>query len=116
MYFRVAVREVESWILADRATLAQFLGVTVGKVPRDPDTLDNPKREIVNLAQHSRRREIREDMVPRPKSGRIEGPAYASRVIEYASTLWRPSVAAKYSDSLRRCCLVLQRLSDRGIP
>jgi hypothetical protein len=104
MFFRVAVREVESWLLADRVTMAHFLGLPVVKLPRTPDSLDDPKRTVVDLSRHSRRREIREDMVPRPGAGRSEGPAYSSRLIEFAQTVWRPSIAAEHSDSLRRCC------------
>lgn len=107
MCFRVAVREVESWLLADGEAIARFLRVPVKRVPHAPELIDDPKRLLVELAEHSRRREIREDMVPRPGSGRTTGPAYASRLIEFAEGYWRPRVAAKSSDSLRRC---LQRL------
>jgi len=103
MCFRVAVREVEAWLLADRQSMSQFLGVTLAKVPQDPDSLDNPKGFLVDLARRSRFRDLREDMVPRPASGRSEGPAYASRMIEFAGQHWRPSVAEKSSESLRRC-------------
>ena len=110
MCFRVAVREVESWLLADRQRIAQFLGVAMARVPRSPDSLDDPKRTVVDLSRHSRRREVREDMVPRPGSGRSEGPAYSSRLIEFVQTAWRPSVAVAHSDSLRRCCEAIQKL------
>ena len=42
-------------------------------------------------------------------SRRGVGPAYASRVIEFAGAFWRPDVAADRADSLRRC---LHRLSE----
>jgi hypothetical protein len=103
MCLRIAVREVESWLLADRERIAKFLGVPIGKVPREPDLLEDPKGTVVDLARHSRQRDVREDMLPRPKGGRSEGPAYASRLIEFAQDAWRPSVAEKHSDSLRRC-------------
>jgi hypothetical protein len=110
MCFRIAVREVEAWLLADRATLANFLGVAVARMPQDVELLGDPKQELVNLARHSRRREIREDMVPRPGSGRAVGPAYASRLIEFVDNFWVPKTAAKYSDSLRRAINRLQEL------
>jgi hypothetical protein len=110
MCLRVAVREVESWLLADRERIAKFLGVPIGKVPREPDLLEDPKGTVVDLARHSRRRDVREDMLPRPKSGRSEGPAYASRLIEFAQDAWRPSVAEKHSDSLRRCQQAIRRV------
>jgi len=107
MCFRVAVHEVEAWLLADRQQMATFLGVNLAKIPQTPDSLDDPKRTMVNLARHSSRKDVREDMVPRPNSGRSEGPAYASRLIEFVHRMWSPSAAEAHSDSLRRCRLAL---------
>ena len=104
MCFRIAVREVEGWLLADRETLADFLGVALSHIPPNPENLDDPKVTLVNLARRSRRRDIRVDMVPRLESGRSEGPAYTSRVIEYAQGAWRPEVALLHADSLQRLC------------
>ena len=108
--FRVAVREVEAWLLADTEHLAGFLGVARSRLPRDPERLANPKTTMVDLARASRRRDIREDMVPRPGSGRQIGPAYSSRLIEFASADWRPDVAAGRADSLMRAMRCLERL------
>ncbi len=109
--FRVAVREVEAWLIADAERLAPFLGVPRNEVPANPEGLDEPKTTMVNLARSSRRRAIREDMVPREGSGRQVGPAYSSRLIEFASSSWRPDVAAERSDSLRRAINCLKRLA-----
>jgi hypothetical protein len=68
---------------------------------------------MVELARHSHRRGIREDMVPRPGSGRKVGPAYTAQLIDFArdsNNGWRPDVAAKASDSLNRCLQCLLRL------
>ena len=105
MCFRIAVREVEAWLLADAERLSRFLSVPLAKFPHSPEELDHPKRIMVELAQYSRRYDIKRDMVPRVNSGRLTGPAYASRLIEFVSHPefgWRPTVAAKRSDSLRR--------------
>jgi hypothetical protein len=116
--FRVAVREVEAWLLADQERLSTFLSITASRVPREPEAELDPKRAMVDLAKQARRREIREDMVPRPGSGRTVGPAYASRLIEFVShptAGWRPDVAAKRSDSLRRCLACLRKLIEGTI-
>ena len=109
--FRIAVREIEAWLLADEECLAGFLGVARSRVPAAPETLDDPKTALVNVARDSRRRDIREDIVPRPSSGRDVGPAYSSRMIEFASNYWRPAVAAGKADSLRRAIECLKRLT-----
>jgi hypothetical protein len=111
MCFRVAVRAVEAWLLADRESLAGFLRVSPSRVPPDPESLDEPKQAMVNLARQSRSRAVQEDMVPRPGSGRSVGPAYASRLIEFAQSTWRPEIAATRSDSLRRCCERLRQVA-----
>ncbi len=110
--FRVAVRQVEAWLIADTDRLADFLSVAKGKVPCDPETLPNAKAEMVNLARHSRRRAIREDMVPREGSGRAVGPAYPSRLIEFVTMHWRPEIAAQRADSLGRAIACLKRLIE----
>ncbi len=103
MCLRVAVRKVEAWILADREGVARFLGVPVVEIPESPDRLSDPKQTLVDLARRSKRRQVRDDMAPRPGSGRSVGPAYSSRVTEFVQTGWRPAVAERNSDSLYRC-------------
>ena len=110
--FRVAVREVEAWLMADAERLAGFLRVSRKRIPGNPEELENPKTVMVNLARSSRRAAIREDMSPREGSGRQVGPAYSSRLIEFASSSWRPDIAAAQSDSLRRAIDCLKRLTE----
>ena len=69
MCYRVAVRAIEAWLLADVERLAAYLGVSQALIPRmPPDQDDHPKRTLVNLARRSRKRAIREGMAPRPGS------------------------------------------------
>jgi hypothetical protein len=103
MCFRVALRAVEAWFLADRSALAQFLGVRVATIPSQPEEVDDPKRTVVDLANKSRRRQIRDDIVPRPGSGRNVGPGYVARMLEFGTRHWSPERAAGVSDSLDRC-------------
>jgi hypothetical protein len=111
MVFRVAVRAIEAWLLADRERFASFFGVAPARVPLDPDAENDPKETVVNIARHSRRRAIRDDVVPTQGGGRRVGPGYAARVIEFVLSQdggWRPQVAARQSDSLARCLRALQ--------
>jgi len=117
MCFRIVVREIESWLLADRDRLAQFLNVRYSLIPRDPETLADPKHTLVEICRRSRRKEIREDMTPRPRSYREVGPAYNSRLVQFVLDErhgWRPEVAARYSESLERCMRHLQRLAEEA--
>jgi hypothetical protein len=116
MCFRVAVRTVEAWILADRERIASWLGVSVVRIPEDPDRLENPKRSLVDLARRSRRRSIRDDLVPREASGRSVGTLYTARMIEYVQDEidgWRPEWALRVSDSLRRCIASIEQFGRR---
>ena len=98
--------------MADAETLAGHLSVSLSRIPRTPESVVRPKDEMVNISSRSRRREVREDMVPREASGRRVGPAYASQLIEYVNNEWRPEVAAGRSESLRRAILCLERLAQ----
>ena len=110
--FRIAVREVESWLLADAESLARYLDVPQARVPRNPEGRADPKGDMVALARRSRRKEVREGMAPAPGSGsnRQVGPAYSLQIGEYVDTAWRPGVAARHADSLRRAIACLRRL------
>jgi hypothetical protein len=110
MCFRVDVQAVEAWLLADREKLAGFLGVSAALVPKQPEALADPKRKVVGLARRSRKRAIREGMVPEPKSGQATGPEYARLLMGFVAKDWRPAVAARNADSLRRCRERMQEL------
>jgi hypothetical protein len=114
MCFRVAVHEVESWLMADRRRLASFLGVPIARIPANPELDPDPKQTIVSLARNSRRATIRRDVAPRLGSGRTIGPLYTSRLIEFvtdAQAGWRPEIAAKACPSLARCLRALRDLA-----
>lgn len=116
MQLRVAVRAIEAWLLADAERLAAFLGIRAVRIPPHPDAELDPKATLINLARRSRRRAMREDIVPREGSGSRVGPGYAGRLIEFVTATewsWRPDVAAQHSDSLRRCVEALQALRTK---
>lgn len=110
MCFRIAVRSVESWLLADHQAIARFLKVSENHVPQEPESLHDPKITMVDLARRSRSSRVKEDMVPRQKSGRSVGPLYTSYMIDYIREHWRPNSATKYSESLNRAIRCWQRL------
>ncbi len=103
MRFRIAVREVESWLLADPERLSGYLRVSRTSIPHDPDSLADPKATLVNLARRSSAASVRADMVPELGVSAAVGPGYVSRVSEFAGNYWRPEVATLNSASLRKC-------------
>lgn len=109
---RVVVREIESWVLADRRAVAAFLDVALQKVPLRPEALTDPKRSLVNLARHSRTRAIREALVPRANYAASEGPLYSSELCRFIATVWSPDAAATCSASLAKC---VRRLNELGV-
>ncbi len=113
MCFRVVVREIEAWLLADRDRLSRFLAVSPTRIPADPERVEDPKGTMVDLVKHSRRRNLRENMAPRPGSKREVGPAYTARLIEFVERHWRPDIAARHADSLRRCLMRLRGMARR---
>jgi hypothetical protein len=112
---RIAVRAVEAWLLADAERLSVFLGIHPSLIPVNPDAEPDPKETLVNLARRSRRRDIREDMVPTAASGRKVGRAYLAYITKYVAEGphgWRPRVASHYSPSLAHCITALESLKD----
>lgn len=112
MRLRVAVRAIEAWLMADRESMARFLAVAPSRIRHNIDLDPNPKETLINIAQTSRNRSIREDLVPRQASGAKVGPLYVPRLTEFAEKHWRPDIAANESESLRRCILALSTLTS----
>lgn len=110
MRFRVAVRTVEAWLLADRPGFARFFGVPLTRLPTAPEELPDPKQVVVNLARLSERRDVREEVPPRPGSGKKTGALYSSKLIEFAMRHWNIEAARKTSKSLDRAVLRLAEL------
>jgi hypothetical protein len=107
LLFRVAVREVESWIMAHRKAFAAFLGIKTDLIPTNPDELDDPKRTLLELAAKSRKRELREAIIPMPKSTAKVGPDYNSRLGEFVMMNWDAREATKNSLSLGKAFLAI---------
>lgn len=111
MLLRIPVRALEAWLLADRPGMARFLGISESRIPEQPETLERPKRSLVDLARKSRKIALRKDMVPDPGLSSEVGPAYSARIIEFVSRHWDPERAAVHSESLNRCLQRLRRLT-----
>lgn len=102
LLFRVAVYEVESWLLADRVGFASFLGISRRFIPESVDNINNPKQFLINLAKRSPKRSLREAIVPTQSSTAKLGPDYNGQLSSFVINVWNLREAMKTSDSLRR--------------
>jgi len=109
MCFRVVVRAVEGWLLADAESMASFLGTNARNLPMSPDDLRNPKQELLNIARRGHRRAVREDLLPAAGTTATLGPGYTARIIEFSARHWRPDAAADRSPILASCIRALAR-------
>jgi hypothetical protein len=111
LLLRFAVREVESWVLADRSRISTFINAPIKSLSLDPDSLEDPKLSFLSIARQTASRELKAALVPANfnKYPRI-GPAYNLRMCEFVRNKWRPHVAMTKSDSLRRAILALQAI------
>lgn len=102
LLLRVAVREAEAWVLADKENLAEFLGVRPNLIPQNVETLHDPKQELIRIARNARRRDLREDICPPPNSTRRVGPNYNAQLVAFVLQHWNPEIARTRSTSLDR--------------
>jgi hypothetical protein len=97
--FRICVREVEAWLLADREAMAGFLRVNLNTLPLAPESLDDPKAKLIELAQKSPRK-IRAGLTP---VGRATiGPDYNEMLSSFIADSWSIERAVERASSLAR--------------
>ncbi len=101
LIFRVAVREIESWIMADRPNLASFLGVPIANFPLAPDELPDPKQFLLNVIKRKGHRKWHKEMLPRGQTASI-GPMYNEKLCQFIEKRWSPAQAAQHSTSLKK--------------
>jgi len=102
LLFRVAVREVESWVLADRDRFARSLGIKGTSIQVKVDEIDDPKEYLINLARRSNKRELREAIVPGKGSEADHGPDYNGYLTQFIREYWDIQEAICNSPSLKR--------------
>lgn len=116
LLLRIAVREVESWLLADRANLAEFLHTQIKHLPTQPDLIPDSKAALIDAARRSRSKDIRERIVPRPGSTAKQGREYNACLAEFVFARWSIAAAAAHSLSLQRTVARLESFTPRLFP
>lgn len=100
MRFRIASKEVESWIIADRARLGRYLGVSEALFTREPDAMHDPKEHLLSVIKTHAKRKWCKAMLP-TKDRKI-GPDYNFHLCHFISNHWDIATAKSVSPSLGR--------------
>ena len=112
MLVRVAVREVESWLLADHEAIEILLGRRpTPRLPMQTDRIANPKAFLLGLACKAAR-EVRLDLCTESGAEVRQGIGYNARLGGFVREAWDPQRAAQRSDSLRRARQRLRELAE----
>lgn len=113
---RVAITELESWLIADVENFSRFINAPQSRVPYPPDECPYPKEMIINLARKYSRKMLREDLVPAEGSSAKVGKAYVNQIARFVQESYNLEVAASNSPSLRRAITAIQQLDSRYNP
>jgi hypothetical protein len=109
LIFRVAVHEIESWLLADRNNFADFFSISRDIIPLDPESIADPKQTVISLARKSKKKNIREGIVPVDNYSRI-GPGYNFEFRRFIQYHWNIDAARNNSTSLNKTILALEKI------
>jgi hypothetical protein len=108
LLLRIAVREVESWVLADHVAMRALIGVK-GVLPSAPDELADPKQTLLKLAKRAPKK-IREDVIKIVDGNLMQGLGYNALLTAWVDSEWNPQRAAERSPSLARARLRLKEV------
>ena len=108
LLFRVAVREMESWALADHEAMRALIGVR-GVLPVAPDELPDPKQVLLRLANGAPR-PVKVDLLKTVDGTLYQGLGYNACLTEWVGSVWNPQRAAERSPSLARARHRLQEV------
>jgi len=112
MVLRVVVREIESWILADRTSISQFLRIRKSQIPHHPEEISDPKAVLIDLVRSSPNESLKNALVPDDPTVNSEGPAYTTRMEQFVRTQWNLTNARQNAPSLRRCVRAVTTLLE----
>lgn len=98
--FRVASREIEAWIMADREGFSKYLSVSPDNFPDDSESIIDPKRFLLNLIAAKCRKKRFRDMLP--LKGQKIGINYNPVLVDFVENHWNIENATLHSSSLKR--------------
>ena len=115
LIFRVAVHEVESWLIADRQNFAAFFSISRSIIPVESDKIADPKQAVINLARKSRKREILESIIPIDDYA-VAGPGYNTKFQSFIQNYWDIDSARKNSPSLDKAVISFEKAINFKCP
>lgn len=110
--FRISVREIESWVLADHQGIYELMGDRIGMLPDQVDLLVDPKRELLDAASRAHR-SVREELIAKRGAIASQGIGYNKVLGDFVQNVWSLERAYPRSPSLQRALLRLQELRVR---
>lgn len=108
---RLAVAEAESWLIADRKSIAEYFGIPEKHISKAPDEEVDPKRHLLNLARKSKNRDLRLEMVSQTDHSK-QGTGYNPRLRHFVKMHWSAQRAAENSPSLARALVRISKLAE----
>jgi hypothetical protein len=87
--------------MADADGFSRFLGIKPSLFPFDMDSIDDPKRFLIQMAGKSKKKELRKAIAPKPGSNTRVGPDYNGVLISFVYSDWDITRAIKRSKSLK---------------
>lgn len=113
LLFRIAVTEVESWLLADHVGIRRLIGREFTTLPPNPDLLADPKATLICLARRGTR-EARRSLITARGAIASQGLGYSALLTKFVRDDWDLQAAVRRSPSLARALMRLQEIADRA--
>jgi hypothetical protein len=113
LIFRIAVREVEAWLLADQENITKFLAVSPALFEKPIEEIIDPKSFLINISRKSKKRYIREAIVPEEGSTARIGKNYNDCLAVFVNQYWNLAEARRYSRSLDKTLKALETFEPK---
>lgn len=110
LIFRIAIPEVESWLIADIEGFQKFTHSQY-TLPKHADNIEDGKDFIFKIIRKSTNKKLKKEIIPQIGSDAKIGIGYNSSLCEFVSSSWNPDQARFNSPSLNRAMLSLENFS-----
>ena len=113
LLFRIVVREIETWLVADTINFASFLNISHNHMKLDVELILDPKLYIFSLVNKPRvPREIKRGILPSDAEARV-GPNYNFILGDYIAKKWDIDNARARSNSLERAIKCFEAFREK---